>query len=60
MPRKLRRRSFTPKEEYVYLTHSIKNDKEEESRVLLENYKVLLQDALDRLWDGVQVKRKEG
>ncbi len=59
MPRKLRLRSFTPKEEHVYLTHSIKNDKEE-SRVLLENYKVLLQDALDRLWDGVQVKRKEG
>ena len=60
MPRKLRRRSFTPKEEYVYLTHSINNDDEEESKVLLENYKVLLQGALDRLWDRVQVKRKEG
>jgi len=42
----LRLKSFQP-EEYLYLTHSLKNDKGEESEVLLDNYRVLLQKALD-------------
>jgi len=57
--RKLRLKSFQPGEEYVYLTYSIKNDKKEESRVLLENYKHLLQKALDWLWERIKVERKE-
>jgi DNA repair protein RadC len=42
--KKLRHKSFQPEEEYVYLTYSIKNDKREESRVLLENYRQQLLD----------------
>jgi putative transposase len=56
--RKLRLESFQPEEEYV-LTHSINNEKKEESRVLLENYRVLLQKALDWLWERIKVERKE-
>jgi len=37
----------------------MKNDKKEESRVLLENYRVLLQKALDYLWERIKVERKE-
>jgi len=37
----------------------MKNDKREESRVLLENYKHLLQKALDWLWERIKVERKE-
>ncbi|BDB99966.1 hypothetical protein SACC_29830 [Saccharolobus caldissimus] len=37
----------------------MKNDKKEESRVLLENYKVLLHKALDWLWERTKVERKE-
>jgi len=55
----LRLKSFQPEEEYVYLTYSLKNDKKEESRILLENYKHLLQKALDWLWERVKVERKE-
>jgi len=33
----LRLKSFQPEEEYVYLTYSLKNDKKEESKILLEN-----------------------
>jgi len=44
--KKLRLKSFQPEEEYVYLTYSLKNDKGEESRILLESYKTLLQKAL--------------
>jgi len=55
----LRLKTFQPEEEYVYLTYSLKNDKKEESRILLENYKHLLQKALDRLWERVKVERKE-
>jgi transposase len=55
----LRLKSFQPGEEYVYLTYSMKNDKREESRVLLENYRVLLQKALDYLWERAKVERKE-
>ena len=47
--RKLRLKSFQPQEEYVYLTYSLKNNKKEESKILLENYKHLLQKALDFL-----------
>ena len=57
--KKLRHKSFQPEEEYVYLTYSIKNDKREESRVLLENYRVLLQKALDYLWERIKVERRE-
>jgi putative transposase len=39
----LRLKSFQPEEKYVYLTYSIKNDRKEESRALLENYRSLLQ-----------------
>ncbi|BDB98242.1 RNA-guided endonuclease InsQ/TnpB family protein [Saccharolobus caldissimus] len=59
MLRNLRLKSFQPEEEYIYLTYSLKNDKKEESRVLLENYKVLLQKALDWLWKRTKVERKE-
>jgi len=55
----LRLKSFQPEEEYVYLTYSLKNDKKEESKILLENYKHLLQKALDWLWERVKVERKE-
>jgi len=37
----------------------MKNDEGEESRVLLENYRVLLQKALDYLWEKTRVERKE-
>jgi len=37
----------------------MKNDKKEESRVLLENYKHLLQKALDWLWERIKVERGE-
>jgi len=57
--RKLRFKSFQPEKEYVYLTYSLKNDKGEESEVLLENYRVLLQRALDWLWDRIEVERRE-
>ena len=59
MSKSLRLKSFQPEEEYVYLTYSLKNDKKEESRILLENYKHLLQKALDWLWERVKVERKE-
>ncbi|BDB99908.1 RNA-guided endonuclease InsQ/TnpB family protein [Saccharolobus caldissimus] len=59
MLRNLRIKSFQPEEEYIYLTYSLKNDKKEESRVLLENYKNLLQKALDWLWDRTRIERKE-
>jgi len=36
----------------------MKNDKKE-SKVLLENYRVLLQKALDYLWERIKVERKE-
>jgi putative transposase len=55
----LRLKSFQPEEEYVYLTYSIKNDKKEKSKILLENYRVLLKKALDWLWERVKVERKE-
>jgi len=55
----LRLKSFQPEEEYVYLTYSLKNDKEEESEVLLDNYRVLLQRALDWLWERIKVERRE-
>ncbi|BAB66085.1 RNA-guided endonuclease InsQ/TnpB family protein [Sulfurisphaera tokodaii] len=48
-----------PEEEYIYLTYSIKNDKKEESKILLENYRVLLQKALDWLWEKTKVEKKE-
>jgi len=56
----LRLKSFQPEEEYVYLTYSIKNDKKEESKILLENYRVLLQKALDWLWEEVERKEVKG
>ena len=59
MSKNLRLKSFQPEEEYVYLTYSLKNDKKEESRILLENYRVLLQKALDWLWDRTRIERKE-
>jgi len=37
----------------------MKNDKKEESEVLLENYRVLLQRALDWLWEKKKVERRE-
>jgi putative transposase len=54
----LRLKSFQPEEEYIYLTYSIKNNKKEEGRVLLENYRVLLQKALDYLWEKTKIERK--
>ena len=59
MSKSLRLKSFQPEEEYVYLTYSLKNDKKEETKILLENYKVLLQKALDRLWDRTRIEKKE-
>ena len=59
MSKNLRLNDFQPQEEYVYLTYSIKNNKKEESRVLLENYRVLLQKALDWLWERIKIERKE-
>ncbi|WCM37587.1 hypothetical protein GO599_09015 [Sulfolobus islandicus] len=59
MSKNLRIKSFQPEEEYIYLTYSIKNGKKEESKILLENYRVLLQKALDWLWERVKVERKE-
>ncbi|BCU70035.1 RNA-guided endonuclease InsQ/TnpB family protein [Stygiolobus caldivivus] len=59
MSRSLRLKTFQPEEEYIYLTYSLKNDKKEESRILLENYKILLQKALDWLWERTKVERKE-
>jgi len=55
----LRLNDFQPEEEYIYLTYSIKNNKKEESKILLENYRVLLQKALDWLWERTKVERKE-
>jgi putative transposase len=55
----LRLNDFQPQEEYVYLTYSLKNDKKEESRILLENYRVLLQRALDWLWERTKIEKKE-
>ena len=60
MSKSLRLKSFQPEEEYVYLTYSIKNDKKEESKILLENYRVLLQKALDWLWEEVERKEVKG
>jgi Probable transposase. len=37
----------------------MKNDEGEESEVLLENYRVLLQRALDWLWERIKVERRE-
>ena len=59
MSKNLRLNDFQPEEEYVYLTYSLKNDKKEESKILLENYRVLLQKALDWLWDRTRIERKE-
>lgn len=59
MSKNLRIKSFKPEEEYIYLTYSIKNNKREETKILLENYRVLLQKALDWLWERVKVERKE-
>ena len=59
MSKNLRIKSFQPEEEYIYLTYSIKNDKKEETKILLENYRVLLQKALDWLWDRTRIERKE-
>ncbi|MFP3234078.1 MAG: transposase [Sulfolobaceae archaeon] len=59
MSKNLRLKSFQPEEEYVYLTYSMKNDKKEESWILLENYRVLLQKALDWLWERTKIERKE-
>ncbi|QXJ35384.1 RNA-guided endonuclease InsQ/TnpB family protein [Saccharolobus shibatae] len=59
MLRNLRLKTFQPEEEYVYLTYSLKNDKKEESKILLENYRVLLQKALDWLWERTKIERKE-
>ncbi|MEJ2773830.1 RNA-guided endonuclease InsQ/TnpB family protein [Stygiolobus sp. CP859M] len=59
MSKSLRLKSFQPEEEYVYLTYSLKNDKKEESKILLENYKHLLQKALDWLWERTKIERKE-
>lgn len=59
MSKNLRLKSFQPEEEYVYLTYSLKNDKNEESKILLENYRVLLQKALDWLWERTKIERKE-
>ena len=47
MSKSLRLNDFQPQEEYVYLTYSLKTDKKEEGKILLENYKHLLQKALD-------------
>jgi putative transposase len=55
----LRLKSFQPEEEYVYLTYSLKNDKKEETKILLGNYRVLLQKALDYLWEKTRIERKE-
>ena len=60
MSKSLRLKSFQPEEEYVYLTYSLKNDKKEESKILLENYRVLLQKALDWLWEEVERKEVKG
>ncbi|MFP3189398.1 MAG: transposase [Sulfolobaceae archaeon] len=59
MSKSLRLKSFQPQEEYVYLTYSLKNDKKEESKILLENYKHLLHKALDWLWERTKIERKE-
>ncbi|MFP3234351.1 MAG: transposase [Sulfolobaceae archaeon] len=59
MSKNLRLNDFQPQEEYVYLTYSIKNNKKEETKILLENYRVLLQKALDWLWDRTRIERKE-
>jgi putative transposase len=56
----LRLKSFQPEEEYVYLTYSIKNNKKEETKILLENYRALLQKALDWLWEKVERKEVKG
>ena len=58
MSKSLRLKSFQPEEEYVYLTYSLKNDKKE-TKILLENYKHLLQKALDWLWERTKIERKE-
>jgi len=55
----LRIKSFQPEEEYIYLTYSIKNNKKEETKILLENYRVLLQKALDWLWERTKIEKKE-
>jgi putative transposase len=55
----LRLKSFQPEEEYVYLTYSMKNDKKEETKILLENYRALLQKALDWLWERTKIEKKE-
>ena len=59
MSKSLRLKTFQPEEEYVYLTYSLKNNKKEESKILLENYRVLLQKALDWLWERTKIERKE-
>ncbi|MGC9104989.1 MAG: RNA-guided endonuclease InsQ/TnpB family protein [Thermoprotei archaeon] len=55
----LRLRSFQPEEEFVYLTYSLKNDKRDETKILLENYRVLLQKALDYLWERTKIEKKQ-
>ena len=59
MSKSLRLKSFRPGEEYVYLTYSLKNNKKEETKILLENYRVLLQKALDWLWERTRIEKKE-
>ena len=60
MSKSLRLKSFQPEEEYVYLTCSLKNNKKEETKILLENYRALLQKALDWLWERTKTEREEG
>ena len=56
MSKNLRLKSFQPEEGYVYLTYSLKNNKKEESKILLENYKHLLHKALDWLWERTKIE----
>jgi transposase, IS605 OrfB family, central region len=55
----LRLNDFQPEEEYVYLTYSLKNDKKEETKILLGTYRVLLQKALDWLLERTKIEKKE-
>ncbi|QKR00206.1 IS200/IS605 family element transposase accessory protein TnpB [Metallosphaera tengchongensis] len=54
--RRLRINSFAPPEESIYLTYAVKNDKKEETLLLIREYKKLLGKALDYLWNKTRVE----
>ncbi|QKR00873.1 IS200/IS605 family element transposase accessory protein TnpB [Metallosphaera tengchongensis] len=58
MLKSLRIDNFTPPEESIYLTYAIKNERREETLLLMTEYKKLLDKALDYLWNKTRIEVK--